>query len=176
MFSWQRFQQKRERSRALHAEVLARHDQLVEQTRVLTGTDWLALPDDFNLRFEVLVLLVAVQLSVWRRRAQPEDETRIRLLWEIMFEGFDNTLRQQGVSDIRMASRMRKLLGHATGRRNAYLESLAVRDPQPLHAAIGRNVLNLQDAQTNDPRIQRLLAAIQAMFPSDNFPEDTRTS
>ncbi|MBF0152484.1 MAG: hypothetical protein HQL64_01950 [Magnetococcales bacterium] len=174
MFSWQRFQEKKQRTQALRTEALARHDQLVDLTRSLTGGGWLALPDDFNLRFEVLVLLVSLQLFSWRQRGQTEDEERIELLWEITFEGFDNTLRQQGVSDIRMAKRMRKLLGYATGRRNAYLDSLGSRDRQQFHAAIGRNVLN--GAPVDDARIQRLLAEIQAVFPIGNFLEDTKTS
>ncbi|MBF0426008.1 MAG: ubiquinol-cytochrome C chaperone family protein [Magnetococcales bacterium] len=175
MFSWRRFQERKQGAQTLRAEVLAHHDRLVESTRALSGAEWLALPDDFNLRFELLILLVSVQLFLWRRVAQPEAEARIAQLWEIVFEGFDNTLRLQGVSDIRMAGRIRKLLGYATGRRKAYLDALGGGDRHAFCAAIGRNVLN--GAPADDPRVQQLITQTRATFPGDHFLlEDTETS
>ncbi|MBF0177213.1 MAG: ubiquinol-cytochrome C chaperone family protein [Magnetococcales bacterium] len=173
MFLWQRYRERKRRSRSLRSEVFARHDRLVEQTCAWTGSGLFSLPDDFNLRFEVMVFLVSLQLFAWRQRAQPEDESRIECLWEAMFEGFDHSLRERGVPDMRIGSRMRKLLEHATGRRQAYLEALESRDRDRFHAAIGRNVLN--GAPSDDPRIQRLLEEVQAIFPNGNFPEDTKT-
>ncbi|MBF0125250.1 MAG: hypothetical protein HQL60_07935 [Magnetococcales bacterium] len=168
----------------LHQEMLTLHDQLVDQTLSVTSGSWLGIKDDFSLRFEVLMLLVAAALYQLKQHESmdPVNKKRAQQLWEITFESFDHTLRQQGVSDIRMSARMHKLLQQATGRRNAYLVALDNADPQALRRAISRNILNCpsppptpspiggegeceatrgsKEAET-DPRIERLLELLR---------------
>ena len=141
----------------LRLECLALHDRLVDRTIALTTAGQLQIKDDFSLRFEVMVLLVAVVL--YHLTAKNEKQ-RAEQLWEITFEGFESRLREQGVNDIRIAAKMRKLLLYATGRRNAYLAAIPHNDQALLRQAIGRNVLN--GAEASDPRINLLLEEIQS--------------
>ncbi|MBF0158683.1 MAG: hypothetical protein HQL58_04105 [Magnetococcales bacterium] len=150
----------------IHQEMLLLHDRLVDRTLDLTSNGVLDLPDDFSLRFEVLVFLVAVALHHFRQHvaSNPLHQQRAQQLWEITFEGFDHGLRQKGVSDIRMSARMHKLLQQATGRRNAYLTALEQGDELLLRQAISRNILNQPDAVTVvDPRVERLLERLHTL-------------
>lgn len=143
----------------LRGQAMTIYDQLAERTLALTGGDHLGLPDDFALRFDVMVLLVA---GVLRRMRQREDAKELaQCLWEMTFEGFDESLRSRGVTDVRMAARMNKLLAQATGRRNAYLMAWDAGDVPALREAVGRNVLNGADPQ--DSRVDILLEAVQGM-------------
>ncbi|MBF0625538.1 MAG: ubiquinol-cytochrome C chaperone family protein [Magnetococcales bacterium] len=179
MFSWLRTMLDKWQDRTLRPRVVAEHGALVERALDWSGAGWLELEDRFDLRFEVLILLVSVRLHDLRhgipapdgREGLPPDaeERLMRLLWEITFEGFDHTLRQQGVPDLRMGARMRKLFHHATGRRDAYLAALEGSDAPRLRAAIGRNVLD--GAAGNDPRVTRIMALLYKEFPN-SIPEE----
>ena len=133
------------------------YNRLAERTTALVESGELGLDDDFALRFEVAVLLATGTLFQWRVSGK-DDPDLAQAFWEEVFEGFDHSLRQRGVTDVRMAARMRKVLVHGTGRRKAYLTALESRDKNALREAIGRNVLN--DAPGEDPRVDRLLDAL----------------
>jgi hypothetical protein len=162
-----------------HAEMLAVHDRLVDRTHALAQLETLHIRNDFSLRFEIMVLLTTAVLYRLRHAgsdrvngeppacqegivAPPGDPDAVAALWEITFEGFEYSLRQHGVNDIRISARMRKLLMHATGRRNAYLLALEDSDPDVLRHAIGRNVLN--GAEPDDPRIDRFVQEVQSLL------------
>ncbi|MEO5330701.1 MAG: hypothetical protein H7839_01650 [Magnetococcus sp. YQC-5] len=143
----------------LRGQAMTIYDQLAKRTLDLTGGDQLGLPDDFALRFDVMVLLVAGVLRGMRQRGDAKELAQG--LWEMTFEGFEESLRNRGVTDIRMAARMNKLLMQATGRRNAYLMAWDAGEVQVLREAVGRNVLNGADPQ--DSRVDILLEAVQGM-------------
>ncbi|MBF0369838.1 MAG: ubiquinol-cytochrome C chaperone family protein [Magnetococcales bacterium] len=101
-------------------------------------------------------------------KEQP-DQSLSQALWEITFEGFEMSLRQRGVNDVRIGARMRQIFQDATGRRNIYLSAWENGDQDALRRAIRRNVLNTRPLE--DPGIDRILAALDHLageFPPDN--------
>lgn len=154
---WQRFRQNRQERVRLRAQALAVHDHLASVARQVTASGHLGLPDGFPIRFEVLMWLVARQRQAWQQQGGIP-KGLIALLWEITCEGFDASMRERGVADLRMASRMRRLMRHASGRMAAYDEALAGGDPMMLRQVIARNILD--GADLGDDRIDWLLAQV----------------
>lgn len=148
---------KKSRNAQLRKQSMGIYDHLAERTLQLTAEARLGMADEFPLRFDVMVLLVAGVLH--RLRQQSGLEELAQILWEMTFEGFEESLRNRGVTDIRMAARMRKLLMEATGRRNVYLAAWDGQDQTALQSAIARNILNSKEWQ--DPRVGVLLEAVQ---------------
>ncbi|MBF0127725.1 MAG: hypothetical protein HQM02_11005 [Magnetococcales bacterium] len=157
MWWFERRQAKKMHHEALRARAMGIYDQLAGRTLALTAGERLGVSDDFPLRFDVMVLQVAATLH--HLHHQTRETGLARLLWEMTFEGFEESLRGRGVTDIRMAARMNKLLAQGTGRRNAYLAALDAGDRTALREAIARNVLN--GAPPDDPRVEVLLESIQ---------------
>ncbi len=162
----------------MRSRAMAIHSRLVDRTLTLTRDGELAIEDGFPLRFDVMVLLVAAALRHLRRQEGGARVTALsQALWDITFEGFEESLRDRGVTDIRMAARMRKLLMNATGRRDAYLQAWEMLDRAenidatgaervmdghwPIREAIARNVLN--GATIGDSRVDRLLEETRAV-------------
>ncbi|MBF0184858.1 MAG: ubiquinol-cytochrome C chaperone family protein [Magnetococcales bacterium] len=144
----------------LRRQAMAIHDGIIERVLLIIEQENLHLNDNFELRFDILMLLVS---HVLRYLHDLGDQLPLsQTLWELTFESLEESLRERGVTDIRMASRMRKLLQNATGRRNAYLTAWDNRDKQAIREAIARNILN--GATSDDPRIDRLLANLPG-FP-----------
>ena len=141
-------------------EVIVLHGRIVD--RVLRITEGgLGIPDTFDLRFDVMIFWVSVVLR-HLHGAGPATAPLSQMLWDITFEGLEESLRDRGITDLRMASKMRKLLQDATGRRNAYLA--AWEDPDALRVVIARNIFN--GAQPTDPRIDTLLANLPGFAES----------
>jgi hypothetical protein len=144
----------------LRRQSMAIHDGIIDRVLRIIQQDDLQLTDNFELRFDLLILLVSRVLRHLHGLGHhlPLSQT----LWELTFESLEESLRDRGVTDIRMAARMRKLLQNGTGRRNAYLTAWDADTEHPLRAAIARNVLN--GCPLDDPRIDRVLAHLPG-FP-----------
>ncbi|MBF0190386.1 MAG: hypothetical protein HQL99_04465 [Magnetococcales bacterium] len=136
---------------------MALYDRLATRALALTHADRLGIPDDFPLRFDVMTLLVAGLLH--RLRHQENSQALSQALWEMTYEGFEESLRCRGVTDMGMGRRMKKLVLQGTGRRDAYLAAWDAQDPQALRAAVARNVLN--GADPADARIDIVLAEVE---------------
>ncbi|MBF0283947.1 MAG: hypothetical protein HQL51_05760 [Magnetococcales bacterium] len=160
MFSLSAWLQDRRRAKQRREALAQRareiHGDLTARALALSGSGQLALPDYFPLRFELLTLLIAARLQRFHREGE---EAMVQALWDMTFEGFDYSLRSRGISDLRMASRIRKLLRGATGRRDVYILALEQGDETALRNAIARNVLD--HAPPEDPRVERLLGEVR---------------
>ncbi|MEO5353412.1 MAG: ubiquinol-cytochrome C chaperone family protein [Magnetococcus sp. XQGC-1] len=141
-------------------EVITLHGRIVDRVLRMTEGGW-GIPDTFDLRFDVMIFWVSALLR-HLHGAGPEYAPLSQMLWDITFEGLEESLRDRGVTDIRIASKMRKLLQDATGRRNAYLA--AWEDPAALRVVIARNIFN--GADPDDPRIDTLLANLPGFAES----------
>ncbi|MEO5346244.1 MAG: hypothetical protein H7834_07695 [Magnetococcus sp. YQC-9] len=146
---------KKKAAREIRTRILALYDQLAGETLRLTAGDRLGVNDDFPLRFDVMILLVA---GVVHRLHHRGDDELAQALWEMTFEGLEESLRQRGVTDLSMARRMKKLVRHATGRRDAFLAAWDAKDETALRQAVARNVLN--GADPLDQRVSGLIAAV----------------
>jgi len=105
--------------------------------------DWKA-PDTLDGRFDLLilhVLLVIYRLQTHTRETQQ--------LFDILFADMDKNLRQIGVSDIRIAKKMKPLLAAFYGRAKIYEQALATED-STLADALARNIYgNVEVAPEN---------------------------
>ncbi|HIJ85529.1 MAG: hypothetical protein HW380_473 [Magnetococcales bacterium] len=117
--------------------VMDLHGRIVDAVLSWTAEDRLGLKDDFPLRFEVMLLAVATVITEMQ-----QDKTLAQSLWDMTFEGFEESLRQRGVNDIRMGARMRVLLQNGMGRCRAYMDAMKNKDDAALRQAVVRNVFN----------------------------------
>lgn len=98
------------------------------------------VPDTFNGRFELLVLLVG--LVVRRLRALPPPGSDLgQALVDEVFRNLDPAMRELGVGDLAVPKRMKRLVEAFLGRSVAYDAALAPAAPAgALEATLGRNV------------------------------------
>lgn len=173
--SWfRKISPKRELAADLRQQVMPVHGRIVDRALKITGADDWGLDDNFDFRFDVMVFLISVVLHNLHH-AGKKSESKIsplfsQMLWDVTFEGFEESLRDRGVTDVRMAARMRKLLQNAMGRRNAYLDAWQSQDNDvAIRIVVARNVFN--GAQTTDPRLNRFLANlpgfVESVLPAD---------
>lgn len=131
------------RSRAdEHAELLL--DAVIRASRqpALFGEG--RAPDTLDGRFEVVALHAS--LALVRLRGERGAEMLTQAFTDKLFRHLDAGLREDGVGDLIVPKRMRKLAGAFYGRLQAYTAALGAGDPAALAAAIGRNVLGEEAA------------------------------
>src|SRR6202166_2603913 len=101
------------------------------------------VPDTVNGRFEMVVLHTVLVL----RRLESEPDP-VRALGQALFDRFcgdmDGSLREMGVGDLAVPDKMRKIGEAFYGRQAVYAAALAARDPEPLIAALARNVFGAE--------------------------------
>lgn len=113
------------------------HGLIVDAVLQWTADDRLGLKDDFPLRFEVMILAVALVL------VEAKDEKDLSQgLWDMTFEGLEESLRERGVNDIRMGTKMRVLVHNAMGRCRAYMAAMDNKNEVALAQSVARNVFN----------------------------------
>jgi len=125
------------RSRLAPVERL--HDSITALARdPILFTD-MGLRDDFEGRFEILVLHFALVL---RRLGQlpPPAGDLAQELTDCFFKHLDEGLREIGVGDLGVPKRMKRLAKAFYGRAAAYEATLAARDRAGLVEALRRNV------------------------------------
>lgn len=156
-------QSRKSHQDALREEAMALHSRIVEEVLAWTAKGRLGLEDGFASRFEVMVLAVAVVLFALAAEEKMSQDKSSRKdlsqgLWDMTFEGFEESLRQRGVTDIRIGARMRVLLQNAMGRRNAYVDAMKDEKGIALHEAVVRNVFN--GAVGNRETVEMLLSSV----------------
>lgn len=139
--------------KAMRKRVLALHGRIVDEVLLWTAQDRLGVKDEFSLRFEVMTLAVSMVLV-----ALKDDEALVQGLWDMTFEGFEESLRQRGVNDIRIGARMRVIIHTAMGRCRAYMDAMKTADEELLRQSIIRNVFNGEESQLKT--VEMLLASV----------------
>src|ERR1700759_4525794 len=92
------------------------------------------VPDTIDGRFDMMALHAWLALSQLKETGQDKDA---QALTDAVFIGFDEALRQQGISDMGMGRRMKALANAFYGRLSAYS---AAQDREQLAEALARNV------------------------------------
>ncbi|MBF0605702.1 MAG: hypothetical protein HQL07_18665 [Nitrospirae bacterium] len=132
-----RLRTKKAAKAALRHRVMALHGLIVDAVLQWTADDRLGMKDEFPLRFEVMILAVALVLV-----AVKDEKELVQGLWDMTFEGLEESLRQRGVNDIRMGARMRVLIHNAMGRCRAYMAAMENKNEAALAESVVRNVFN----------------------------------
>jgi cytochrome b pre-mRNA-processing protein 3 len=116
---------------------------IVAQARAAPFYRIYGVPDTVNGRFEMVVLHTVLVL----RRLESEP-VPVRRLGQALFDRFcrdmDGSLREMGVGDLAVPTKMRKIGEAFYGRQAVYVAALAAPDPESLIAALARNVFGDQ--------------------------------
>jgi len=118
---------RKERGRALEQELAGRARAAVLFTQF-------GVPDTMDGRFDMMALHAWLALA--RLKASHQDEAA-QGLTDALFIGFDEALREQGISDMGMGRRMKALANAFYGRLSAY-DAATTREQ--LAEALARNV------------------------------------
>jgi cytochrome b pre-mRNA-processing protein 3 len=94
------------------------------------------IPDTLEGRFELMALNAS--LALIRLRAAPGVETLAQAFTDKLFRLWDAGLREDGVGDLIVPKKMRKLAGSFYGRLSAYSEAL--KSPEALAGVVAHNV------------------------------------
>ena len=97
----------------------------------------LGAPDTANGRFELYSLHVILLLHRLKRRGEAAAEAA-QALFDVYVKALDNTLREQGVGDLSVGKKMRRLGEAFYGRVRSY--DAALEDPVELPALVRRTV------------------------------------
>ena len=112
---------------------------IVAQARTPALYADIGVPDSVTGRFEMLLLHVAL---VTRRLSIGSETTRSvgQGVFDLFCRDMDNSLRELGVSDLKVPKHMRRVGEAYYGRAAAYEPGLASRSVEALASAIGRTV------------------------------------
>ncbi len=126
------------------------YEAVIRQSRAPAFHSRLGVPDTIDGRFDMLVLHTFLVLEALKRQG----ETAAPLATEFVtavFAGFEDALREMGVSDFGMTRRIKNMANAFYGRMEAYGE--AVDDPALLEHAVLRNVYRADDARAADAAV-----------------------
>jgi cytochrome b pre-mRNA-processing protein 3 len=137
---------------------------IVAQARAAPFYRNCGVPDTVNGRFEMVVLHTVLVLRRLEKEPLP-----LRRIGQELFDRFcrdmDGSLREMGVGDLAVPNKMRKIGEAFYGRQAAYGTALAADDPEPLVAALERNVFGAQTG-TPGPGAMRLATYVRAAAES----------
>lgn len=129
------------RARSNHS-IASLYGTIVAQARAAPFYRFYGVPDTVNGRFEMVVLHTVLVLR------QLKSDPVLRRLGQALFDQFcadmDGSLREMGVGDLAVAPKMRKIGEAFYGRQAAYGAALGGSDPEPLIAALKRNVFSAE--------------------------------
>ena len=152
---------RKELGRALEQRLSAR-------ARARVFYERLGVPDTMDGRFDM------VALHAWAALAQLKNVGRddaAQALTDALFTGFDEALREQGISDMGMGRRMKAIANAFYGRLSAYG---AARTSEELAEALARNVWRGEavsaNARTLAAYVQSARAALAASEAMDYGP------
>ncbi|MDE0416757.1 MAG: ubiquinol-cytochrome C chaperone family protein [bacterium] len=138
MVTWKVLRQLLNRSRFSERAHLL-HDAIVAQARKPDLFRCHAIPDTFDGRFEFLVLHVLLVMRRLRTSGTGGDDAA-QELFDLVFADFDRALRETGVGDLKVGSRIRRMAQAYFGRARALDDALAAPVPDDLDKVLERNV------------------------------------
>jgi cytochrome b pre-mRNA-processing protein 3 len=112
---------------------------IVAQARTPAFYQAYGVPDTLNGRFEMVVLHGILVLRRLNALAEPGRRMG-QAVFDMFCQDMDDSLREMGVGDLGVPREMRRIAEAFYGRRAAYDAALGAAGPQPLVAALARNV------------------------------------
>lgn len=145
MVTWKALRQLLSRSRFSERAHLL-HDAIVAQARKPDLFRRHAIPDTFDGRFEFLVLHVLLVTRRLRTIGTEGDDVA-QELFDLVFADLDRALRETGVGDLKVGSRIRRMAQAYFGRARALDDALAAAVPDDLDRVLARNVYGTVTAE-----------------------------
>ena len=157
MFSW--YSQRKRRKQT----AITLYTALVEQSRRAEFYADFAVPDTMEGRFEMVLLhLFVVQNRLMAEGAEARQLSQA--LSEVFISEMDSTMREQGVGDLAVPKRMRKVGEAYLGRLQSYRDAIGSEDPASLPAALIRNIWTPDEADGIAPPVHNdRLASAEAL-------------
>ena len=136
---WKRIFGRSDREQEAYAIYAALVSQARKPALYLDG----GVPDTLEGRFEMLALHAFLVLRRLRKVAESEADAAKELgqkVFDILFDDMDQTLREIGISDLKVGKEIKGMASAFYGRIGAYDEGLDSPDSDALQAALTRNV------------------------------------
>jgi cytochrome b pre-mRNA-processing protein 3 len=128
----------------------------------------LGVPDTLDGRFDLIA--VHAFLVIHRLKALPEPgPTLAQAVFDAMFSDMDISLREIGVSDLRIGKRVRAMWEAFHGRAKVYGEALDAGDDAVLEAALARNVWRGEAPPGAPGALARLVVAQAAQLAGQDL-------
>ncbi len=165
--------------------ILRLYGTIVAQARAEPFYRIYGVPDTVNGRFEMIVLHLVLVL---RRLEEGAGEARAlgQALFDRFCEDMDGSLREMGVGDLAVPTKMRQIGEAFFGRQASYAEVLSAPAPGPLATAFARNIFETDGAVAGALRLAayaraaaRLLAehSMEALGRAElRFPDPERVA
>ena len=112
---------------------------IVTASRVPDAYRHFGVSDDFEGRFERLVLMMTLALRRLKLFSPPADDEAQRLI-DLFVSHIDDGLRRSGVSDVGVGKKVKALTQGFYGRLQAYSAAIATNDQPALREALSRNL------------------------------------
>ncbi|GAA0195273.1 ubiquinol-cytochrome C chaperone family protein [Brevundimonas aurantiaca] len=135
----------------------------VEQARRPGLYTRLGVADRIDARFELYTLHVLLLVLRLRDENTPSGRDAAQALFDVYVSALDHALREEGVGDISVGKKMRKLGEALYGRMNAYEPPLRDGDAAALTEALARNVYGETRAEQAADLARYALAARAAL-------------
>ena len=152
---------KKQSPEELQAQQL--YDVVVSKARMQAFYEDLNVPDDVDGRFEMISLH---QILLLLRLEQLGEEAKdlSQALFDTMFLDMDRSLREMGISDLRIPKHMKRMLNGFNGRTHSYRESLLQNNQDKLIGAIKRNVYGTRKDESSEDEMRVLLGYIEKQW------------
>ena len=128
---------------ALEQEAYAIYAALVSQARKPALYTDAGVPDTLEGRFEMVALHAFLVLRRLRKVESADEAVAKDLgqkLFDLLFDDMDQTLREIGISDLKVGKKIKEMASAFYGRIGAYDEAIDSSDEALLAAALQRNV------------------------------------
>lgn len=139
------------------------YDLVVSQARQTVFYEELDVPDDVDGRFEmislhqILLLLRMEEIGEYAKGFSQE-------LFDAMFRDMDRSLREMGISDLRVPKQMKRMLNGFNGRTQSYREALLEKDQDKLFAAIERNIYGTKKGDVSVQNVKSIAEYIEKQY------------
>lgn len=123
----------------------------------------LGVADQIDARFELYTLHVLLLVLRLRDENTPQGQDTAQALFDVYVSALDHVLREEGVGDVAVGKKMRKLGEALYGRMAAYEQPLRADDAAGLSQALARNVYADAEAAHADELARYALTTRKAL-------------
>jgi cytochrome b pre-mRNA-processing protein 3 len=139
------------------------YERALVQSRLPYFYKTLGIPDSMDGRFDCLSLHVCLLLSRFLSLPKGSGRALSQRVFDKMFKGADQALRESGVGDLGVPKHMQKMMKAFNGRLHAYHRAFSAGDEEALAQAIMRNVYR-SDSPTPDNNAKQMAGYMMASY------------
>ena len=133
----------------------------VAQARNVAFYTRLGVADRIDARFELYTLHVLLLVLRLRDENTAQGQEAAQDLFDVYVSALDHVLREEGVGDVAVGKKMRKLGESLYGRMSAYEGPLRAEDVDALAASLAKNVYESADTATGNALARYAVASRQ---------------